>query len=93
MSIVANKVPGVYASPCQDVKTAFDARGINNSNVLTLGGMVTSNDNAKEIVETWLKTNFTSGWEEKEEVKVSYVIVFKFQSIFCDIYMITPFFV
>ncbi|POG70961.1 hypothetical protein GLOIN_2v1612104 [Rhizophagus irregularis DAOM 181602=DAOM 197198] len=34
MSIIANKVPGVYASPCQDVKTAFDSRGINNSNVL-----------------------------------------------------------
>lgn len=52
MSIIANEVPGVYAAPCQDVKTAFDSRGINNSNVLTLGSMVTSNDDAKEMVET-----------------------------------------
>ncbi|CAG8736930.1 5669_t:CDS:2, partial [Rhizophagus irregularis] len=51
MSIIANKVPGVNAFPCQDVKTAFDSRGINNSNVLTLGSMVTNNDNAKEIIE------------------------------------------
>ncbi|CAB4373388.1 unnamed protein product [Rhizophagus irregularis] len=69
MSIIANKVPGVYASPCQDVKTAFDSRGINNSNVLTLGSMVTNNDNAKEIIETWLKTSFTNGWEDKQDVK------------------------
>ncbi|RGB35814.1 Ribose/Galactose isomerase-domain-containing protein [Rhizophagus diaphanus] len=69
MSIIANKVPGVYASPCQDVKTAFDSRGINNSNVLTLGSIVTNNDNAKEIIETWLKTSFTSGWEDKQDVK------------------------
>ncbi|CAB4433760.1 unnamed protein product [Rhizophagus irregularis] len=69
MSIIANKVPGVYASPCQDVRTVFDSRGINNSNVLTLGSMVTNNDNAKEIIETWLKTSFTSGWEGKQDVK------------------------
>ncbi|CAB5378066.1 unnamed protein product [Rhizophagus irregularis] len=71
MSIIANKVPGVYASPCQDDRTVFDFRGINNSNVLTLGSMVTNNDNAKEIIETWLKTSFTSGWEGKQDVKVS----------------------
>ena len=77
MSIIANKVPGVYAALCQDVKTAFDSRGINNSNVLTLGGTITSNDDAKEIVETWLKTSFTNGWEENQDVKVSCINSFQ----------------
>ena len=70
MSVIANKVPGVYASSCQDVKAAFNSREINdNSNILTLGGMVTSNDNVKEIVDTWLKTNLISGWEENQDAK------------------------
>ncbi|GET52235.1 uncharacterized protein OCT59_010652 [Rhizophagus irregularis] len=49
MSIIANKVPGVNAFPCQDVKTAFDSRGINNSNVLTLGN--------KQDVKDFLKNS------------------------------------
>jgi ribose 5-phosphate isomerase RpiB len=54
------------------LKTTFDSRGINNSNVLTLGSMITNNDNAKEIIKTWLKTNFTSRWGgRKQEVMYS----------------------
>ncbi|HZA28572.1 MAG TPA: RpiB/LacA/LacB family sugar-phosphate isomerase, partial [Gammaproteobacteria bacterium] len=39
------------------------ARSINNSNVLTLGGFVTPPEEAKEIVEAWLMTEFASGWD------------------------------
>ncbi|CAB5094183.1 hypothetical protein RhiirA5_428171 [Rhizophagus irregularis] len=54
------------------LQTTFDSRGIDNSNVLTLGSMVTNNDNVKEIIETWLKTNFTSRWGgRKQEVVYS----------------------
>ncbi|CAB4420770.1 unnamed protein product [Rhizophagus irregularis] len=53
------------------LKTTFDSRGIDNSNVLTLGSMVTNNDNVKEIIETWLKTNFTSRWGgRKQEIMI-----------------------
>jgi len=39
------------------------SRSINDSNVLTLGGFVTSPEKAREIVDTWLNTEFTQGWE------------------------------
>ncbi|PKK79099.1 hypothetical protein RhiirC2_842903 [Rhizophagus irregularis] len=47
MSIIANKVPGVYASPCQVDRTVFDSRGINNSNVLTLGTLSGGDERCK----------------------------------------------
>jgi ribose 5-phosphate isomerase B len=64
MAIIANKHPGVYAAVCENSKAAEKSRSINDSNVLTLGGLVTSPENAKEIVETWLSTEFTQGWDE-----------------------------
>lgn len=54
MAIVANKAPGVYAAVCENVEAARKARSINNSNVLTLGEMVTSAELAQEIVKVWL---------------------------------------
>jgi ribose 5-phosphate isomerase B len=63
MAIIANKVPGVYAAVCENRTAAERARSINNSNVLTLGGFVTPHEEAKEIVATWLMTEFASGWD------------------------------
>ena len=58
MAIIANKFPGVYAAVCENRTAAERARSINNSNVLTLGGFVTPPEEAKEIVEAWLMTEF-----------------------------------
>ncbi len=63
MSIIANKHPGIYASVCESTFAAEKSRSINNSNVLTLGAMVTTDSVAKEIVDVWLKTEFTEGWD------------------------------
>ena len=63
MCIVANKHPGVFAAVCETVFAAEKSRSINNSNVLTLGGFVTTPTIAKEIVDTWLNTEFTQGWD------------------------------
>ncbi|MGR9053661.1 MAG: RpiB/LacA/LacB family sugar-phosphate isomerase [Gammaproteobacteria bacterium] len=63
MSIIANKHPGIYASVCDSIFAAEKSRSINNSNILTLGGMVTADLSAKEIVDIWLKTEFTQGWD------------------------------
>jgi len=65
MAIVANKHPHVYAAVCEDASTAARARSINNANVLTLGGMVTTPFKAKEIVGTFLTTEFKSGWDDE----------------------------
>lgn len=63
MSIIANKHPGIYAAVCENTFSAEKSRSINNSNVLTLGSMVTTEMIAKDIVEVWLNTQFTEGWE------------------------------
>ncbi|MCS6913458.1 MAG: RpiB/LacA/LacB family sugar-phosphate isomerase [Myxococcales bacterium] len=62
MAIVANKFPGVYAAPCENVEAARRARSINNANVLTLGQMVTPAEAAVAIVDAWLDTEFAAGW-------------------------------
>lgn len=63
MAIVANKFPGVYAAVCENTHAAKKSRSINNSNVLTLGGMFTTPILAQDILETWLMTGFTQDWE------------------------------
>ena len=63
MAIIANKFSGVYAAVCENAHAAEKSRSINNSNVLTMGGMFTTPTLAQNIVETWLKTEFTQGWD------------------------------
>ncbi len=54
--MAANKVPGIRAAMCYDVKTAKNSREHNNANVLTLGAGMVDISRAKEIVDVWLKT-------------------------------------
>jgi len=61
MSIVANKVPGVYAALCHDVFSAQRSRQHNNANVLCLGGSVIGLDLAKDIVHAYLGADFEGG--------------------------------
>ena len=65
MSIAANKVKGIIAANCYDAETAKLARQHNNSNVLTLGGRITDPQLAKEIVKTWLETDFEGGRHQR----------------------------
>ncbi len=60
-SIVANKVPGIRAVPCHNEFTARISREHNDANVLTLGARVIGSELAKEIVKTFLETNFGGG--------------------------------
>ena len=55
-AMVANKVPGIRASVCNDLYTARNAREHNFANVLTLGSMVVGPGYAKQIVDLWLET-------------------------------------
>jgi len=63
MAIIANKHPNVYAAVCENAYAAEKSRSINNANVLTLGGFITTPQVAQDIVDTWLSTKFTQGWE------------------------------
>ena len=62
VSIVANKFKGVYASVIESEFTGKMAKAINNSNVLTLGGMIFSEFKAKMAVDLWLEVKHTEGF-------------------------------
>ncbi len=61
MSIAANKIPGIRASLCHDVTTARLARLHNDANVLCMGGRTTGTETARDIVRTWLSTQYEGG--------------------------------
>ena len=57
----ANKVPGVRAAMCYDYATAVNSREHNDANVLTLGAGLIGVNLAKQILKTWLSTEFGGG--------------------------------
>lgn len=68
--MVANKVPGVRAAMCYDHATAVNSREHNDANLLTLGAGLIGSNLAKQIVETWLKTEFAGGRHAKRVDKI-----------------------
>jgi len=68
--MAANKVNGVRAAMCYDLKTAINSREHNNANVLTLGGPLLDTAFAKEIVKVWLETPFGGGRHQKRVDKI-----------------------
>ena len=59
--IVANKVPGVRAGMAYDISTATNSREHNDTNLLTLGAGLIGVSLARQIVKTWLATEFGGG--------------------------------
>ncbi len=68
--MAANKVPGIRASMCYDQATAVNSREHNNANVLTLGAGLIGPALAKQIVLTWLKTDFGGGRHARRVDKI-----------------------
>jgi len=68
--MVANKVPGVRAALCYDYATAVNSREHNNANVLTLGSGLIGVNLAKQILKTWLDTDFGGGRHAKRVDKI-----------------------
>jgi ribose 5-phosphate isomerase B len=60
-SMVCNKVRGIRAALCYDMKTVVNSREHNNANVLTLGGLLHSPDELCRMVKLWLETRFAGG--------------------------------
>jgi ribose 5-phosphate isomerase B len=60
-SMACNKVKGIRAAMCYDLKTVVNSREHNNANVLTLGGPLHGKDVLCEMVKVWLETRFSGG--------------------------------
>ena len=59
--MACNKIRGIRAAMCYDVKTVVNSREHNNANVLTLGGPLHTSDELCEMVRVWLETRFSGG--------------------------------
>jgi hypothetical protein len=64
-AIVANRFPKVRASLCANIAMARLARAHNDSNVLCVGGRITPDWHAAQILEAWLTTPFEGGRHTK----------------------------
>ena len=70
MSIVANRITGVYAALCMEGLQAEYSRRHNNSNVLILAARLTGSLLAEEILDRWLETDFEGGRHARRVEKV-----------------------
>lgn len=70
-SIVANKLPGVRAALCYNLKAARLSREHNDSNILVLGALFSPADKAKKMVNVWLATPFAGGRHKKRVEQIA----------------------
>lgn len=68
--IAANKVPGIRAALCYNQAMARNSREHNDANVLTLGAGMIGLNLAKQIIETWLTTEFGGGRHQRRVNKI-----------------------
>ncbi len=68
MAIAANRFSGIRASVIWDEAEARETREDNDSNVLCLPSRVLRDQDANEIVDTWLKTNFSNAGRHKRRI-------------------------
>lgn len=61
MSMIANRFKGVRAALCTDTYMAKMTRRHNNSNLLCLGGKITGELEALDILDAWLREEYEGG--------------------------------
>ncbi|MEM7344899.1 MAG: ribose 5-phosphate isomerase B [Chloroflexota bacterium] len=69
-SMAANKVPGIRAALCYNEAMARNSREHNDANVLTLGSGMVGPNLVKQIVKTWLETDFGGGRHQRRVDKI-----------------------
>ncbi len=65
MCISANKVKGIRAALVYSQETAQMSRLHNNANVVCLGSRTHKEDEAIDLLKTWMNTSFEGGRHEK----------------------------
>jgi ribose 5-phosphate isomerase B len=70
-SIAANKVRGIRAALCYNLKVARTSRTHNNANVLCLPGEYLDDTTTLRIVDVWLKEKFRKGRHKRRMDKIA----------------------
>ena len=61
MSISANKIKGIRAAVCYNIKSTRLSREHNNANIICLGARFTKKIEALKLINVFLKTKFEAG--------------------------------
>ena len=69
ISIACNKHKGIRACCCSEATSARLSREHNDANILCFGARVVSNELANDIVDAFLKTEFSNGERHKRRIK------------------------
>ena len=69
-AMVANKVRGVRCGLCWNAWSARMTKEHNDANAIALGGRVVSVEEALEIVDLWLSTDFEGGRHERRIARI-----------------------
>jgi len=70
-AMAANKVPGIRAALCYDKASAKNSREHNNANILTLGGRLLTETQARDVLYAWLTTPFAGGRHASRVAKIA----------------------
>ena len=73
--MAANKVAGIRAALCYNTELARLAREHNDAQILSMGGRMQSVDEAKEMVRTFLVTEFIG--EERHQRRIDMVTAYE----------------
>lgn len=60
-AIVCNKIKGIRAALCYDMRSVVNSRELANANVMTLGGPFHGGGELCEMAKVWLEARFPSG--------------------------------
>ena len=71
VSIAANKVKGIRAAAVSDTATARLIREHNNANVIAIGARIVGAELAKDIIKTFLTTDFSG--EERHQRRIDLI--------------------
>ncbi|ADU30589.1 sugar-phosphate isomerase, RpiB/LacA/LacB family [Evansella cellulosilytica DSM 2522] len=69
-SIAANKIPGIRAAVCHDIYTAHQCVEHDNVNVIAIGAQIIGPTIAKELIERFLQSTFSTSEEFRRRVKM-----------------------
>ena len=71
ISLAANKVKGIRAAAVSDTATARLIREHNNANVIAIGARIVGAELAKDIIKTFLTTDFSG--EERHQRRINLI--------------------
>lgn len=71
--IAANKVKGIRCGHVTDIFSAKATAEHNNANIISMGGRITTPEEAKQIVKAYLLTEFAGGRHQRRIDKITQI--------------------